>query len=280
MHRAPISACVGLVLACGIATTATAQDKATHQPARRAVHTEQESAPALVHITPTTQREGETSIQIGGDRWIARGFDVKALLSEIYDIDVRRIDLPDSVAAGARYDVALMLPQEVDEDTMQEMLESAVERRFGLKITRENRSVDVYVLTAPNGPGAALHLHGGHGIPTLVTARAGASAGSASDDAGQIRYFGKDCSGIASGGISASAGTIGEFRRTLEPDLDRLLVDETNLTGSYDFKIGNYTNQQELFKLLHDELGLVVVPAQRSVTMLTVRPAQEMQAAL
>jgi uncharacterized protein (TIGR03435 family) len=100
------------------------------------------------------------------------------------------------------------------------------------------------------------------------------------DDAEQITYVGKDCSGVSSGGIAVSAGTIADFTHTLEPDLDRVLVDETKLAGSYDFQIGNYTNEQELFKLLHDQLGLVVTPAQRKVTVLAVRPAQSLQAQL
>ena len=145
--------------------------------------------------------------------------------------------------------------------------------------------MDVYVLTAPNGPGAALHAHvsaARRGAKALLVSESSAHDGAEMADADmeQITYLGKDCSGVSSGGILASAGSIGEFRRTLEPDLDRLLVDETGLKGSYDFAIGSYRNQEELFKQMHEQLGLVVTPAQRQVTMLKVRPADEMQAAL
>ena len=106
------------------------------------------------------------------------------------------------------------------------------------------------------------------------------SADSTPDEAQQITFLGKKCEGVSSGGITASAGTLGEFRRTLEPDLDRLLIDETGLEGSYDFAIGNYRNQHELFQLLHDALGIVVTPGRRDVTVLTVRPRQELRAAM
>jgi uncharacterized protein (TIGR03435 family) len=86
--------------------------------------------------------------------------------------------------------------------------------------------------------------------------------------------MGKDCSGVNSGGITVEGGTIAEFRRTLEPDLDRVLVDETKLHGSYDFKIGMYANQTQLFELMRVGLGLVVTPEQRKVTVLAVRPAE------
>jgi uncharacterized protein (TIGR03435 family) len=229
-------------------------------------------------------KAGSTSIDIASDHWVARGYDLKTLISQMFDVDARRIDFADDGSPDARWDVTLQLPREVDQDMMQYMLQGALEQKFRLKIAAETKTMDVYVLTAPNGPGAALHRHGAAGRAGLATlVAAGSVEGSddaASDDAGQITYFGKNCSGVSSGGIAASAGTMGDFRRTLEPDLDRLLVDETHLAGSYDFKIGNYANENELFKLMHDELGIAVTPAQRKVTVLTVKPAQEMQATM
>jgi uncharacterized protein (TIGR03435 family) len=283
MKRAPISACLGLILglilASGIATTAAAQNNATYRPVKRSVRTEQAGS-SEVHIVPTAMKAGSTSIDIAGDHWVARGYDLKTLLSQIYNIDARRIDFADNGSADARWDVTLQLRREVDEDAMEHLLEKALEQKFRLTIAPESRTMDVYVLTAPNGPGAALHPHGAAGRAGMATPVAQGPDDTVSDDAGQITYFGKHCSGVSSGGIAASAGTIGEFRRTLEPDLDRLLVDETHLTGSYDFKIGNYANENELFKLMQDELGIAVTPGQRKVTMLTVRPAQEIEAAM
>jgi uncharacterized protein (TIGR03435 family) len=246
------------------------------KPVRRAVGTERGIALSAVHIGPTSMQANSTSIDIGGDHWIARGYDVKTLIAQIYDIDIRRVDFAADNTGEQKYDVTLTLPREVDAGVMQRLLEDALERKFGVTIAEESRPMDVYVLTAPNGPGAALHLH--HSSGMILVAQD--SADPASDDAAQITFLGKDCEGVSSGGISASAGTLGEFRRTLEPDLDRLLIDETGLTGSYDFQIGNYGNKQELFRLLRDELGIVVTPQQRNVTVLTVRPAQEMRAAM
>jgi uncharacterized protein (TIGR03435 family) len=282
MKRAPISA-VGVVLAIAVATSAVAQSKATYQPSARAVRAAREISASEVHITSTTMKAGSTSIDVAGDHWVARGYDLKTLLSQVFDVDARRIDFANNGSTDARYDVTLQLPREVDQDMMQSMLQGALERKFGVRIAAEQRTMDVYVLTAPSGPGVGLHPHRVAGRAGLATLVAQGSNDAGSDDAGQITYFGKACSGVSSGGIAASAGSIGEFRRTLEPDLDRLLVDETHLTGSYDFKIGNYANENELFKLMHDELGIAVTPTQRQVTMLTVRPAaagHEMRAAL
>ena len=280
MKRAPIAAYLSFGLACGIATTAIAQGSPSYKTVRRTTHSASSNLLNQVHIAPTTMKPGSTSIETGADTWKARGFDLKTLLAQIYDIDVRRIDLTDNGDADTRYDLTLTLPREVEQDEMQHLLVSALEKKFGLSVAEETRSLDVYVMNAPSGPGSELHRHASahsSGPAKLVSM---SSDDDASDDAEQITYMGKDCSGVSSGGIAVSAGTIADFTRTLEPDLDRVLVDETRLAGSYDFQIGNYANEQELFKLLHDQLGLVVTPAQRKVTVLAVRPAQSLQAQL
>jgi uncharacterized protein (TIGR03435 family) len=279
MKRASIAAYLSYGLVFGIATAAIAQGSGSYSTVRRTSRATQSNSMSQVHIAPTSMKPGSTSIETGADTWKARGFDVKTLLAQIYDIDVRRVDLPDDGNADARYDLTVSLPHEVEQDEMQHLLVSALEKKFGWTVSEESKALDVYVMSAPTGPGSELHRHlsAHRSVAKLVAA---SSDDDAMDDAEQITYVGKDCSGVSSGGIAVSAGTIADFTHTLEPDLDRVLVDETKLAGSYDFQIGNYTNEQELFKLLHDQLGLVVTPAQRKVTVLAVRPAQSLQAQL
>jgi uncharacterized protein (TIGR03435 family) len=284
MRRAYISASLSLALACGLAVGAPAQSGPSRQPGGA----NNSKLQYEVHIVPTTMKGSSSSIEVGADSWIARGFDLRSLIAQIYDIDPRRVDLPADENTNVRYDVILMSPQEVSPDAMQRLLKDALEKKFGLRITPENRWLDVYVLTAPNGPGAALHRHVG------LQNSSGRNAAAASLDSGdgstqevgdeeQITIMKRNCSGVPSGGgIVVTAGTLPDLGRTLEQDLDRPLVDETHLTGSYDFKVGGYDNKVSLFKLLREQLGLVVTPAQRSVTVLAVRPvgAQSFQAAM
>ena len=271
MKRAPISAYLGVVLMFGVATNVVAQS-ASHAPVRRAVHADHSALPYQVHLDASTLKAGSTSIAIGSDSWSAQGYDLRALIAQVYNVDARRIDLPEGFGAGARYDLSVDLAADVDPATMQQVLGDAIQKKFGVTIQPESRPMEVYVLTAPNGPGAAMHRHSfaaQRGRKSLV-ADGDAEGG---DGLERITYMGKDCSGVSSGGIDVSGGSMSEFRRTLEPDLDRVLLDETHLAGSYDFKIANYSNQDELFKLLHDQLGLEVVRAERNVTVVTVRPA-------
>jgi len=287
MHRALISAVVNLSLMCGVAGAGRAQDVPSHRPVRKAVRATLGIASARVQIAATTMAPGSTSMEVGSDTWNARGFDLKTLIAQVYDVDVRRVDLPNDGLADARYDVTLALPRDVTQETIQRLLQDALKKKFGLAITPQDRSMEVYVMTVPSGPGPGLHRHvsaaqpGGSAVHAVKDREDGQDAEQESwtEDAQQISYMGRNCSGVASGGgIKASGSPISEFRRTLEPDLDRMLIDETNLQDSYDFQIGSYASKDELFKLLRDLLGIVVTPAQRKVTVLAVRPAGEMQA--
>ena len=202
------------------------------------------------------------SLEKGSDTWIARGYELKALIAEIYGVDERQVDLADTSSPGGRYDLTVTLPKEIAPDDMQRLLTDAVQQKFGLDIKPEVRSMYVYAIMAPNGPGSGLRLH-------ALASRQGA------EDAGEISYAGRGCSGVTAEGVSVTGKSIADFTRTLQPDMDRLLIDETKLPGTYDFEIGKYTGQDELFRLLRDQLGLVVKPVERKVTVLRVRPQGE-----
>ena len=220
----------------GIAPGVVAQSGSS----KRLGHADHPKLPYEVHITPTALKAGSTSIETGADHWSARGYDLKALIAQIYDVDVRRIDFGHDGAGDARYDVTLDLPQDVDAAVMQNLLGEALERKFKLSIKTVSRQMDVYVMSAPNGPGPELHRHttatrSGFAKPVSLNTKGNPHA--VLEEVGQITFSGKDCAGVGASGISVADGTITDFRRTLEPDLDRVLLDETNLDGSYDFKI-------------------------------------------
>ncbi len=274
MKRAIISVGFSAALLCGLTAGAIAQTAPAFHLVKRVTRPGQANPTSLVHIVPTTMQAGSTSFQTGSDTWIARGFDVKTLISQIYDVDIRRVDLNqggDTSDTNARYDLSVSLPSEISQEDMQRLLTDAIQKKFSVDIRSEVRSMSVYVMSAPNGPGSGLHPHaqphaGGMAKLMSLELKSGGS-----DDEGQITYVGQECSGVASGGINASAETISDFSRTLEPNLDRVLIDETNLNGTYDFQIGRYASKDELFKQMQDQLGLVIQPLERKVSVVKVR---------
>jgi uncharacterized protein (TIGR03435 family) len=251
-----------LALAGVLAASAAAQSVTARQPVSHLVGTAEGRLADRVHISPTAMQANSVSLEKGSDTWNARGYELKALIAEIYDIDVRQVDLDDSSNTNSRYDLTVTLPKEIAPEEMQSLLADAVQKKFGLDIKPEVRSMYVYAIMAPNGPGSGLRLHA-------------AAPGQGTEDAGEIKYAGRGCFGVTAEGVSVIGKTIAEFTRTLQPDMDRLLIDETKLSGAYDFEIGKYTGQDELFRLLRDQLGLVVKPVERKVTVLRVRPHGE-----
>jgi uncharacterized protein (TIGR03435 family) len=73
--------------------------------------------------------------------------------------------------------------------------------------------------------------------------------------------------------ISVKNATIDEFCHTLESNLDRPVVNETNLEGKYDFQVRPEGGQQNDFlERLRSQLNLVVTPTQRNIETLVFQP--------
>lgn len=229
-----------------------------------------------VHITPNTENG---SFSAGGDDyWTVRGLSLKMVIAKTYDMEMEagRIDFSDPNAAEKRYDVALVLPEPESHVAMMRRVREGLQEQFNLTITAENRATEVYVITAPNGPGPSLHevkaSDGGFGGSSQVSYEWKSPDGKP-PTAQQLLENKKASSGLNIASISVEGGTIADFCRTLEDGLDRPIVDETHLTGRYDFEVnrGDHT-KDEFFEMLADQLGLLVTPGVRNVRVVVVQP--------
>jgi uncharacterized protein (TIGR03435 family) len=257
MNRQTALILLNLGLVCAIAPAVFAQSS-PYRLVSASDSTQQVSPSYQVHISASTMAPGSSSIDTAPDTWIARGYDLKSLIAEIYAVDPSRIDLPNTGLTETTYDVALVLPGDESEGQITHLLQKALQAKFNLTIAPESRSMDVYVISAPKGPGPALHLH--------------RTSDTASDAQEKFVVQQRVCPGISSAGITATMGTIPEFSRTLEQYLDRPIVNEATLTGTYDFQIPEFRTKEQLFQLLRNQLGLVVTPTRRSIEILAVHP--------
>ena len=268
---------VGLL--CGGATTAMEQGPPPHDaPVYRSPAKPDYPPSYEVHISPTTLDVG-TSSASAPDYWSMRGFDLKTLIAQVYGVDISRVDFPDTDAAKKRYDMAVVLPKEESQETMNHLVQEAIQAHFNLRISSESRSMDVYVMTAPNGPGAGLHeVHslGGSMSSSSTNFEWKSPEGRppTAENMNQIMRQMTASPGVAISTISASDATVADLCRTLEESLDRPVVDETHLTGHYDFEIDKGDrNRSEFFEMLREKFGLVITPDRRNVEMLMVHPA-------
>jgi uncharacterized protein (TIGR03435 family) len=76
-------------------------------------------------------------------------------------------------------------------------------------------------------------------------------------------------------GMAAMSSSMDDLRRALEEGLHRPVVDETGLTGRYDFRVrGEARTTEEFLDMLRDQAGLRVAPERRNLEMTVLRPRE------
>jgi uncharacterized protein (TIGR03435 family) len=253
-----------------------------------------------VRIAPTRRtREEGPSGGSGPDFWVIEGAPLRPVLAKLYDVAETRIDLSPSLETD-RYDLVLVLPRHETQQTMIRLMRDGIEKHF--HVTRELRQIEVDVLTAPNG----IKAHEAHEDDSLFGFGSMGFIDNAQDgpkvpDGFQLmdimslsmvpseepsspeeavrrmkNEFFKAMHTPMPGGVSInSIGdslTMEQLCQVLEGGLDRPILDETHLAGTYALNVhSEAVSTREFLRVLCDKLGLVVTPARRDVSMLVVR---------
>jgi uncharacterized protein (TIGR03435 family) len=225
-----------------------------------------------LHVSPAKDELGSGNSS-ADDFWSLRGFTLKGLIAEMYEVNPIRIVLPASLDDGKRYDFAIVLPGPKSEEEKRRVIEQGIQDYFHVAAVREEQMVDAYVVTAP------------HGTPPVTTARQTAGRMGGGITSSSVEYesaenLDETLSGKtrpltinAISGISIRNATIDDFCHTLEGELDRPLVNETHLEGKYDFQVRTGSGQQNDFlERVRSQLNLVVTPERRNVQTLVFTP--------
>jgi uncharacterized protein (TIGR03435 family) len=214
---------------------------------------------------------------IAPDHWMQRGFELTAILSQIMGTNPSRIELPPSLDNESKYDFVLVPPGEEDEETMNRQVREGIEKYFHVNIARAIRPMDVFVMSAmegktpPSKPESEA-FGGGIGVSSqwFKLPEGTAPTREALDEALRRSMATAELTAI-----TALSSSMDDFRRRLEDGLHRPIVDETKLTGIYDFKIrGEAQTTEEFLSMLRDQLGITLTPTRRSIEMIVVRPIE------
>jgi uncharacterized protein (TIGR03435 family) len=270
-------------------------------------------APSLeARIVPATLSPDEgPSGGTGPDFVEIRNASLGGVIAQLTNTPHVRIDWPSTLDLSARYDFTLVLPHAADHDTRMRLLQDGIARHFQFSITTELQPRDVYVVTAPNGirtpeallesgwvgggsfgsisigerePHAMMDAH--PRIPEAIRLQEIMDGPMMSDEAlrspdgfAQIRRrIMRQLAATLSldawiGGIEASL-TMQELCDTIEDGLDRPLLDETNLPGTYAISVQTKARTTlDFLRVLCDRLGLTATSARRDVRMLVIRLA-------
>jgi uncharacterized protein (TIGR03435 family) len=242
-----------------------------------------------VHIAPAQRPVGEWN-WTGPKYWIAEGYELKKLFGLLCDLDAARIDFANEELARQRYDVGLVpIPREsvvvakeelfrsylARQKDMKALIRTALAAKLNLLVTVEARPREVYVVTAPDGPGPKLReAIGRHGFVATTSHGIPAPRGpalTAKEHQERTASIIADA-GIALDVISMPNGTISQFCFMLSRGVDRMVMDESGLQGNYNIELDSKgLSKDQFFTLMREELGLQVTPETRGIGTLVVR---------
>ena len=201
-----------------------------------------------------------------GDDYIAvQDFLLKDAITFVYGVNSIRVQLPAALDDGKRYDFAMVLPERESREKINERFQKGLEAYFHLAVRRENRLMDVYVVTVDANHKPVMKPRSEDGMGFV----GGVSWGSESVEHEEMRGGSK---AVSLGAVTSAmmAGTADDFCHDLEEDLDRPVVNETNLQGTFEVDVEEPVGggKNDFLERLRGTTGLVIGPGQRNVEVL------------
>jgi uncharacterized protein (TIGR03435 family) len=216
-----------------------------------------------VHILHSGMRSPEEPvINHAGPVFSAYGFTLENIIVRAWEGSRWHVDITPELRDDARFDFLMVLPEQESQATCFGLLQSAIERHFGVDVKRERRMRDVYRLTNTNPLGRMLWRYPdpepGTGFSRVVFS---VFKGRSTD----APMFPLEPFAVHSVPFTFLVNWFEEI-------LDGEVIDETGLPGIYGFELKQRVDTPEaLIQVLRDEAGLVITREQREIPTLIVR---------
>ena len=220
------------------------------------------SAPAFAAVSIQSSASGLTDFRFLPNRIVARAVTLSQLIEQAYGQAWGVVGGPDWVRFDL-FNVTATTGEEVSRDRMTLMLQSLLADRFQLQLTREMQTGTTYRLTA----GRVHHL-----TPAAKPNSRSGVAASLKENFGVLSYD-----------YDGRNATMGALALTLSRQLRAPVIDETKLTGHYDFRI-NFTYDDAfghrectspdvptIFTALEKQLGLKLAADESPIPVYVIR---------
>jgi uncharacterized protein (TIGR03435 family) len=203
-----------------------------------------QASPALFEVLIRPGSPNHGGMSRSPEKFAAQGVALRDAISNAYGTAGTRIVM-DEVLGNTLYDVLVTVPRS-QADALHSILQHALETALSLQMRRETREVEVFEMVAPNGPKPAL--------------RPSASGG------GMTRW---------GRGKATSVGMpLSSLASMLESVVGKPVIDETELTGKFDFElIWDEKDRKSMVAAVREQLGLELRSARRPVELLIVEAA-------
>jgi uncharacterized protein (TIGR03435 family) len=200
----------------------------------------------------------------------ADGFTLRELIAWAYHADARHVELPIELDSRERYDARLELPAPQSWSALDRLVQEGINRHFAIEVTHETKSIDVFILTASDGPSPGRRSAEDAGGTTAYTGFSTVDRSATSEAFAESEPDWRDRL-HSIGPISLTATSIADLASWLEEFVGHPVIDETGLTGMYDFELQDeMQGLDELRRALLERLALVLTRAKRDRPILAV----------
>ena len=217
----------------------------------------------VASIRPSNQKDSQ-DIDMNQGRFQTRNATLKVLIADAYGIDIKEIFGGPKWVDSDGFDINAKIPEEfahggTKEKLLRPMVQSLLADRFQLVIHREPRQISGYFLVVAKK------------WPKMEPAKAGEEANLHSNR----------------GHLSAENVTIETLARHLSYDTEKLVVDRTELTGGFDFKLDWMPEKSgpkpepfsdggpSIFTAVQEQLGLRLESAQVPIQAIVIDRAEK-----
>jgi len=177
------------------------------------------------------------NMRIDGSQVHFTAFALKDMLVAAYNVKIYQVSGPDWIGSE-RYDVSAKLPEGTKRDQVAQMLQSLLADRFQVKFHRETKEFSVYALILDKGKAGIKMKEVPPDVEGAPAPGAPAAMGATGGPQGVFVNFGGGSSfSFADGKLEARKLNMPAFVDVLARFMDRPIVDQTELTGQYDFTL-------------------------------------------
>ena len=220
----------------------------------------------------TSDAVGVAGLGWGANNIRGRNQSPASLLRMAFGVQADQIINTPARASGERFDINAKVAPGIVFNAMtmfQPLLRKLLEDRFQLKIHHETRELNVYRLVRVRADRLG---------PKLAAAPANSCSAPDQKDAAALIAAGRGCSGgPVPGGISVHGMPLATLASLIGPSLERVVVDETGLTGNWDLDLAFVNQVQDangdgpsLFTALEEQLGLKLETGRAQVDVIVI----------
>jgi uncharacterized protein (TIGR03435 family) len=190
----------------------------------------------VASIRPTADgppEQGKAGLHIDGAQVRFSSLSLRDYVGIAYNLKIYQISGPAWIAS-AKFDINAKLPDGASASEVDKMLQSLLEERFHLTCHHETKDYPVYALVIGKGGSKLVESQPDLSPETTDTVNVAASG---SRDGTTVNFGKGSYMSVAGNKLEARKLQVASFADVLARFLDRPVVDQTSLKGTYDFTV-------------------------------------------